>query len=103
LIESNSRENAGLEEKFQILEAKILQAVEVISDLKEKNLRLESSVEKAQNQITDLEKQLRAARDEMSEADKWKDQAQELIRVKELVTGKIETLLAQIDTLPLVD
>ncbi|MBN1355572.1 hypothetical protein JXA40_04785 [bacterium] len=102
MLESNQKGNAlNLEKRFQVLEEQVLKAVKIISGLKNENSELKTGMDALHSRIRELESNLEAAEGCAAEVEKWKQQARELDRIKQMVAGKIENLLAQIETLNL--
>ncbi|MBN1552772.1 hypothetical protein JW979_14960 [bacterium] len=103
MIDSEHDVTSDLEEKFQILEEKVFQAVKKIQILESEKSKLLQDLQNVEQQIEDMQSKLQTSEKALLEAEKWKDQVQELTQVKQFVAGKIEGLLNQINRIPLND
>lgn len=83
-------------DEFQALEAKVLQAVEMIRREREARNAVEAERNAAQAEISLLHERLRSLEEASSTA---QTELQGLHRDRELVRGRMERLLAQIDEL----
>ena len=88
-----------LNEKFQLLEERISKVVRDLEELRGKNSRLTSKLETEKQRNQRLETELNELQEKAAEAVHWKNQTQDLIQLKEKVTGKIENLLTRINEL----
>ncbi len=91
--------NRELDDQFTLLEQRITRTIRELEELKGKNSRLSSKLEAEERKSQQLESQIKELQDKAAEADHWKNQAQELIQLREKVTGKIENLLSRINDL----
>lgn len=89
-----------LEKRFQLLEEKVLQAVEKIRLLESERTERQAELDALNERVKDLQKQLETAQEKALEAESWKAQVQELTRMKHRVAEKIEDLVRKIETLP---
>ncbi len=85
------------EKKFQLLETKILAAIDHINKLKRTNAELQDNLAQSISRSEMLEQERDRLKSQLMEAEQWKEQVEKLTRLKVTVAGKIENLLARLE------
>lgn len=88
-------------EKMEALESKIRKAVELISDLKEKNSNLERKIDELQRELSSQTENLSRLKEEKEKVDKVLDENRQLLEERDTIKTKIETMIASLDEIDL--
>lgn len=88
-----------LQEKLDLLEARIRQILDLAAGLKNENSQLKQELDELRTQLSHNQSNAELVRQAVTEAEKWKAEVQELKTSRDQITDTIEHLLIQINEL----
>ena len=89
-------------EKLELLEARLMKVVKVVSELREKNAALEKQVGELQSAFTEKSDELTRYQEEKRQVSALQVEAHTLLEEREQIRNKIESMLDSLESVDIV-